>query len=184
MNSPILFLDFDDVVNHFSSRNAYRSNKSTLGYLKRLTLYIDGKDYSVNWSAELVKKLNDAKDKYGFTWLWHTTWKSNAVKHVDPKLGTNSDGFIDWDADGGIPKDAPSDDVDDIRDSRKYAAMLAYVSANPAPFVWIDDSATLKYNSDDFVGVLDVPHLVITPDAKFGMLRHDLDAMLAFLDSL
>jgi len=184
MTSPILFLDFDDVVNTFASRNAYRSNKSALGYLKRTDVYVDGIFYPVNWSAELVMKMNAAKSDFGFTWLWLTTWKSNAVNYVDPKVGTRSDGFIDWDADGGMDSRTPSDVVSDTRDSRKYAALLAHLANNPAPFVWIDDSATLKYNKDDFVGDLDVPHLVITPDAKFGMLRHDLDAMVSFFASV
>ena len=177
-------MDFDDVLNIFSSRNAYRSKKGAFGYLARSSPYIDGHSYDINWSKELARKLMDAKSKYGFDWLWLTIWKSNTVKYVDPLMGIKSDGYIDWDADSGIDWRTPTDVIDDIRDTRKYAILLSKLKDNPMPFIWIDDSATRKYNKADFVGVLDVPHIIIRPAVDFGMLKDDLDTMLNFLDSI
>jgi len=193
--SPYLFLDFDGVVNFFSSKNAYRKRGDTFGYTKKVDIH-DGYDfYSVNWSSDLVTKMNALKAATGFTWLWHTTWLDKSVKLVDPRLGTNSDGFINWDAWGGLTKEVggggwsggprkvftmSSDEIDEIRDTRKYDALKAHVSANPAPFVWVDDSATRKYNADDFVGVLDVPHLILRPDEKTGIVHWDYERMVKF----
>jgi len=184
MKRPVLFLDFDDVVNLFGSRTAHRKNRSALGYLRKVDMYVGGRFYSVNWSSELVRKLNAAKDKYGFEWLWLTTWVDNAPRYVDFHLGTRSDGFVDWDVDGGIALSASTAVVENVRSNRKYAALLDNLRANPRPFVWVDDSATAKYNPDDFVGDLDVPHLVVTPDARYGIDANDLSRVLEFLGSL
>jgi len=192
--SPYLFIDFDGVVNFFSSKTAYRKRGDTFGYTKRIDIYDGESFYAVNWSSDLVKKLNALKEATGFTWLWHTTWLNKSVELVDPRLETNSDGFVDWDAWGDITKEvggggwsAPrkvftvtDDELDEIRDSRKYAALKAYVAANPAPFVWVDDSATRKYDPADFVGVLDVPHLVIRPSEDTGIVHWEYEKMVKF----
>lgn len=172
-----LFLDFDGVVNYFGSRSAFNRNKDCFGYSRKGTLYSEKGALSVNYAAELVKKLNDAHNKYGFTWLWLTTWVREAKVLVDPRLGTHSDGYVDWDPDSGITFAMKDPEVVAIRAARKIAALKANFDGEP--FVWIDDDATDGFNSDDFT----VPHLVVKPDEKFGITKSDWDKVLAFLDA-
>jgi hypothetical protein len=187
MNKPLVFSDFDGVFNTFVSRNKYNKHNDTFGHHRRGDVFDGRREYSVNWSAELVRKFNTAKDTYSFDVLWLSTWRSLLVTKVDKLIGTHSDGFIDWDADSGLPNrwSANVDAiVSDIRSTRKYAALLDTLRSNPRPFVWVDDEATVKYNPADFVGVLDVPHLVMATDENYGLLRSDLDTLTAFFDGL
>ena len=108
-----------------------------------------------------------------------------SVSLVDSTLGTDSDGYILWDAWGGMVKEVGSggwssprqmftvtgEELDEIRDSRKYATLKAQIAADPRPFVWGDDMLTRKYVAADFVGVLDVPHLVIRPSENTGLVH-------------
>lgn len=176
---PLLLLDFDGVVNFFASRSSY-GKQDSFGYLKRNAY----RGYNINWSSELVNKLNAAKAKHDFEWLWLSTWKDLTQLWVDPTLHTHSDGFVEWDADSGFTEKTRSFEVEDTRNKRKYAKVLELLAENPRPFVWVDDSAVVEYNSADFVGKLNVPHLAVNPDPNYGVLKGDLTAMLNFWDSL
>jgi hypothetical protein len=189
MNTPLLLSDFDGVFNISASKNSYVRRKDAFGYVRKNNLGYSryGYTFPVMYSAEMVSKFNSAKNLYGFKWLWLSTWLDTTVTDVDRALLTRSDGYVDWDADGGLPSGtdkATSDLVTLIRADRKYAALLATLRADPRPFVWIDDDATPSYDPKDFVGDLDVPHLVLATDPDYGMLKPDLDRMLAFFDSL
>jgi len=61
-----LFLDFDGVVNFEGSRSAYRKNKNTLGYLQQDIVHSRLGIFRINYSAELVRKLNSARTAHGF----------------------------------------------------------------------------------------------------------------------
>jgi hypothetical protein len=166
-----LFLDFDGVVNFDASRSKYNRNRDGLGYLRRDTLYSRHGSFSVNYSSELVKKLNDLHSLYGFDWKWLTTWVNEAVVLVDPRVGTHSDGFVDWDPETGITRD----NLVTARAKRKYAALKA--NYNGEPFIWVDDEATVEFVASDF----DVPTLVIAPDPLYGITKTDLTRISDFL---
>lgn len=170
-----LFLDFDGVVNFDASRNAYRKNKDSFGYVRRDTIHSHKGDYRIDYAAELIKKLNDAKATYGFTWLWLTTWVYEAPSLLDPRMSARSDGYVPWFAWDGI-ENLSDDDLLIERANRKYEALK--IAHDGQPFIWIDDEATIVVNPEDF----DVPYLLIAPDPKYGMVKSDLDAMLAFLE--
>lgn len=173
--TPVLYLDFDGVLNAFASRNAFTRHKDTFGYHRRHTL----NGYKVMWSAELVKKMNDLKDAHPYDWAWLTTWTDLAMSMVNPALGTHGDRFVDWDPDF-YDVTLPFDVVHE-RGVRKYAALKADLLLNPRPFVWVDDTATSEYVASDFTGVLDVPHLVVTPVDDFGITRTDFALMTDFM---
>lgn len=168
-----LFFDFDGVVNFDASRTAYRKNPDAFGWIRRADYSSRHGWFPVNYSAELVGKLNSLKADYDFTWLWLTTWVDEAMSIVNGHLGAHGDGYIDWDPYTGV-KD---DNVSSVRNARKYDAVKANYDGKP--FIWVDDEATVLYNPDDF----DVPSLAVKPDPKYGVTRTDLDAMKAFLDS-
>lgn len=166
-----LFLDFDGVVNFDASRSAYNRNPDCLGYLRRSTLPADGNRYNVNYSAELVRKLNGLKADYGFTWLWLTTWVHHSMTAINPFLDMHGDDYVRWDPDTGVTRL----NVSEVRNARKYDALKANYDGEP--FIWVDDEATVLFNKDDF----DVPHLVLTPNSLYGLTKGDLTLMNDFL---
>jgi len=176
MNSkPILLLDFDGVLNFFSSSSGYKKAKDTAGYVKQTTLIVNGEAVPVSWPAESVKRLNDLKRTTGYEWKWLSTWRSWTTL-IDDELGTRSDGFVSWkEADG---KNYPGYNV---RES--YGAKLAHVlrinDEDKRPFVWVDDEATDFFSPDQLS--YDVPHLIIKPDEKTGMTRTHLTQIEKFM---
>lgn len=194
--STVFYADFDGVFNFFNSRSAYRKRKDAFGYVKRADVYDAATSswYGLNWSSDLVNKLNALKTNTNFTWLWLTTWTDTAVTVVDKTLYTASDGYVPWDpwtdvavtvevaggwSSGGVRRKFLMNDedaIDAVRADRKYAALKADQASNPRPFVWVDDNATVRYNPADFT----VPHLVVTPDAGVGINHDDYAAMVDF----
>lgn len=96
-------------------------------------------------------------------------------------LGICSDGHIRWDDDEGLAVLRDQREIDAMRSVRKYEALLADLSSHPRLFVWVDDDATGELREADFVGSLDVPRLILTPTAEFGILRSDLDELTDFV---
>lgn len=166
-----LFLDFDGVVNFDGSRSAFQRNPDALGYLKRNHVYSYTGGFGINYSGELVSKLNGLHAEFGFTWLWLSTWVDECVSLLDPKIGSKSDGFVDWNPHFGIT----NANVTAERGRRKYAAVKANFDGQP--FIWIDDEATVEFKASDFT----VPTLIIAPDAKYGLVKTDLTAIREFL---
>ena len=167
-----LFLDFDGVVNFDGSRSKYNRNRDALGYVRRNSVYSPTSSafFDLNYSGELVRKLNDLHRENSFTWLWLTTWVHEAVSLIDSRLGTESDGFVSWNPHEGVTVD----NVVDERARRKYAALKE--TYNNEPFVWVDDDATREFKASDFT----VPTLVITPDPVYGITRPELSLMAEF----
>jgi len=164
-----LFLDFDGVVNFEGSRSAYRKNRDTLGYLQQDVVHSRLGIFRINYSAELVRKLNSAHTAHGFEWLWLTTWVNEAKTLLDPQLSSHSDGSVDWD-----PHSRLGVDYQDTRASRKYEALKK--SYDGEPFVWVDDEATVKFDAADF----DVPTLVVAPNPTYGVSKTELATILEF----
>ncbi len=172
---PVLFIDFDGVLNFTGSVARYRETPGALGDVRETALSVGQFSFRIQWSAELVRELADLKERAPFDWLWLTTWREHAVAQVDPALGTPSDGYVPWSS------GAVSMPWADSASSRKYDALMETLSVNPRPFVWVDDTATPAYDAADFVGDLDVPHLVVAPSTDVGLLCPDVDAIAAFL---
>lgn len=179
------FWDFDDVLNVHGNSNNLRKKHSKLlpGHMRKHDVYAEevygGKGwFSLLWSSELTRKLNLLKETHPHTWVWLTTWV-NHTKTLDKVLNLNSDFTAEWNA---YPTARMTDDeLDLFRDKAKLDTVLAFHRANPAtPFLWVDDSAT-KLWSDKFLVNPDTPHLVLTPDFRFGVSLADLDAITAFV---
>lgn len=177
--SPVILMDFDGPINFFSSRSKYRKRGDVHGYLKRVSVNVDRGWFDINWSAELVKKLMDAKKSTGSTWLWHSSW--NDYAHIlNHHLGIDSDGVVDWDAWTDVNLRASDDVINDIRHARKYAAVVKLIHDNPRPFVWVDDTATVLFNPNDFAD-LNVPYLIVDPKEDVGITKFELNKITSFL---
>lgn len=178
MTRPVLYMDFDGVVNFVGSRTRHRK-EAGLGYLRRNGVWANktpedtwkathgyGQRYfNLNWSAELVRKL-DALDA---DWLWLTSWKADGPEFLDPLLGIESAGWMDWDYSAATG----------FNHEMKFPALVADQAANPRPFVWVDDEATVAFDASALP--VEVPHLVLTPDDAVGVTATDLEAMSEFV---
>jgi hypothetical protein len=174
---PVLFMDFDGVLNFFGSRNHYR-NHNKFGYLKRGSVNISTGDvaggwgsfssyyhlYTINWSAELVRKLTAVN----VDWVWLTSWNKHTYKLDDLLEITIPTSTLDWDSDSASK---------DHTHPAKYVALKDYMKANPRPFIWVDDSATVHFNPDDF----DVPYLLVVPNEDLGLTPDDLAKITDFV---
>lgn len=176
MSKPVLYLDFDGVVNFSASRSKYTKHSDTPHRLGRASVFVDKSWCDLNWSRELVYKLNSLKDDTGFNLLWLSTWLGHTAS-VEATLGLKSDGFLDWDAESNLP--LKLDELILERDNRKYDVLKINVANRGMPFVWVDDSATKLFNPKDFNPL--PPHLVLTPDEDYGLTRSDLSAIDTFM---
>lgn len=167
-----LFLDFDGVLNFDQSLNKYRKHLSTFGYAQKFDVFSPSvrEKFAIKYSAELIRKLNVLHTEQEFEWLWLSTWVDETVSILDPLLGTESDGFIEWQAYGGLTYVKMTQQ----RAERKYEALKTHYDQEP--FVWADDEATFMFNESDFA----VPALVLAPDPLYGLVRDDLERMSEF----
>ena len=192
MDSKVyVFMDFDDVINwHGTSRNQLKKYGDMPGYWRKADIPLKdrtvggwGSGWSsyqrwvtVEWSSELVRKLMDLKDETGYVWRWLTTWVDETTK-LDSALSIKSDGYVDWDA---YPS-PPVSDISAYRCARKLEVVLDFIKNNPdTPFVWVDDEAT-KLWTPELDAKVTAPHLIVTPVAKYGIVRHELNKISDFI---
>lgn len=191
--SVMVFFDFDGVFNFEASRSAYRkkSRSEVFGHLKRNTVKVSetnvydssgylgaySASYGLNWSGELVRKLDELRTEYGFIWNWLTTW-SHHTKILDRVLGIEDTSTVLWEV--YLPAATPYEKLQEYRNQTKLDNVLAWVNENPGqPFVWVDDVATELWD-DSFVPET-TPRLVLVTDEKYGMNQKDFDQFAAFL---
>ncbi len=180
-----MFIDCDGVVNFDGSRSKH-NKLNGLGYLRRASIVIPSDSnygpthniYNLNWSAEMLRKLSSMNAD----WIWLTTWNDHTDK-LNIALDLNaSTSTLDWDISHGAITTggggwSTSTVTLDSTHPGKYLALRDFVNANPRPFVWLDDTATVYFNPDDFT----VPSLVLATDPDLGVTKDDLDKVSAFV---
>lgn len=174
---PALYLDWDGVVNFFGSRNQY-NKRSGFGYVRRGsalgTTIRNGREepyiYSLNWSAELLRKLAALPLEIVFLSTW---------RHLFPELlratqwDLDSYRVLDW-------EDGPEGQTH----AGKIDALVADQLADPRPFIWADDEAHAFYGPEHRALLSSVPQLLLAPHEHIGLTALDYSAMVSFLDGL
>ncbi len=179
--TPVMFMDFDGVLNFEGSRNMRRKHKDAPGYLRRASVYVNGW-LNLNWSAELVRKLNLLKTEFPYKWVWLTTW-TGYTHMLDGKLGVNPDDAVVWDP-GTFSLYVDDSVVANHRNSAKLKEVLDWVDNNPdTPFVWVDDQATVLW-TPEVAAKVTAPHMVVMPNADLGLTLTDLNNIKTFLSTL
>lgn len=192
---PVVFMDFDDVLNIFSSNSHYKRNHKTLpGYRRKTSVYVEeagvGLSFTLKWSAELVRKLMSLKTEHPYTWVWLTTWMNHTDK-LNSTLQLTTDYTAEWDAypkrvggwAWGGASGLSNEQLHAHRNKAKLDYVLDYIEANPgAPFVWVDDSATQLW--DEKYLTVETPHLIITPTELDCFTLQHLDELTEFLVNL
>lgn len=176
---PVLYLDWDGVVNFFGSRAQYRK-RSGFSYMRRGSAsplqnlawsagYQLG-PFSMNWSAELLRKLAELPVEIAALTTWRDSF-SQLIAATDWELDNYR--VIDW-------KNGPAGS----EHAGKVDALIADQLANPRPFIWADDEAH-KYYTEEKRGLLShIPQLLIEPNEDIGLTMSDYHSMVDFLESL
>lgn len=176
---PVLYLDWDGVVNFFGSRNQY-IKKSGFGYLRRGSAMPRPADrpsgglsfgpFPLNWSAELLRKLAALPVDIVFLSTWRHSF-SELISATQWDLENYR--VLDW-TDG--PKDSEH--------AGKVTALIADQLADPRPFIWADDEAHSFYSEADRAKLSGIPQLLLAPSEDLGLTADDYKAILNFLDGL
>lgn len=178
--SPLLILDFDGVINMLGTAGDIRRNPDALAYVTRTALASDGVTYPVRYSRELILRLNAVVRVSGAEWLWLTTWNECSIASINPGIGTEGRDWIRW---GSNTADAvgPDPSAVESRAAAKYAAVVALISANPRPFVWVDDEAATKFRAEDLPMLGEAEMLALATDPRFGVTGPELERIESFL---
>jgi len=192
-----LLLDFDNVVNvEGIAKPKNRGKLPPLG--ERFTGLTHGfvhvtegsviQRYNISHHTEVIDFIGGLVDR-GVQPIWLTTWERDAFLTLNPYLGTDFP-YIPWVTQvGGSPgymaaaragSQARDDYVTSVRDARKLARVKAFTAETGKPFIWIDDTAALLHDPDDF----SVPSLAVVPNPLYGIDRKDAETVTAFLDGL
>jgi len=177
---PVLYFDWDGVVNFFGSRSQHRK-RSGLGYIRRSSAsplsepsggwssYQPVGPFPLNWSAELLRKLEALPVELVFLSTWrHSFVNLSRATQWDPEVRV-----LDW-VDG--PKGSTH--------SGKVDALIADQLANPRPFIWADDEAIQFYTPEKREPLKDIPQLLLEPDEEIGLTLEDYEKMVGFLEGL
>lgn len=163
---PVVFWDFDGVFNwHGTSHNQRKKNHHLLpGYDSKAEVYADAWGYNgwftLEWSAELAKKVATLHDDTNTVWVWLTTWMNHTHK-LDTTLGVTSHYTASWDA---YPQARlTNDQLNSYRCEQKLKYVTEFTTKNPTtPWVWVDDQATNLW-TPQLDTLATAPHLVLTP---------------------
>jgi len=166
---PIIFLDFDGVINAIPRERIYvgpepadildmypsknwewkdvTPDLETHFELDQITTaHTNGRDYKITYSSEVVAALREliVEDKVQFIWL--TTWREDAMSKLNPILGFPNDktSSLQW-FDTSISHTNPQ--------MGKYYGMIDYfeklerdnVDLDGTSIVWVDDVATIGF---------------------------------------
>ena len=174
---PALYLDWDGVVNFFGSRSQY-NKRAGFGYLRRgsavAMLKLNGAvqpySFSMNWSAELLRKLTALPVEVVFLSTWRHQFPE-LLKATQWDLGGYR--ILDW-------EDGP----EGSEHAGKVDALLADQLADPRPFIWADDEAHSFLTEDHLASLSSVPHLLLSPSEDVGLTGDDYRSMVSFLAEL
>lgn len=185
MGRPLLFIDFDGVINQFPDPKVMR-RQGTTDWMRpddprrdtyapdnwfrpdrreRLLVHDLGRRFTIRWNAELVDRL-DALD--ADKW-WLSTWQPETAQ-LNRALG------VDW------PTIRWYDPVtrDGILTGKRRTILDAL--KQDRPIVWLDDEET-TYNAG--LAIQTTPHeapvLGVGPDSAIGIGRPQMDLIVDFI---
>lgn len=69
------------------------------------------------------------------------------------------------------------------RETGKYNLVQAHQIINPRPFIWVDNVATKNYKPEHWEQ-LNVPHLIIRPNKRFGITEDHMAQMNEFVANI
>lgn len=164
---PVLFLDFDDVVNVFGRYREYagvRHATVDIGGRRELSSGGSGEEVEIAWNEPIVSVLRDANA------VWCTSWKSLTQEVLNPALDLDF-GFLDWKYRG------PSD----YGEHGKAAAIAEAVRQGGFPAFAVADDSMGEFGLYFDAVLPEVPHLVIAPKRDMGLTLPQVEQLSGFL---
>ena len=168
---PLLLLDIDGVLNAY----LYRPAETVLpdGAYTDLTEHsvttTDGRAFRFWTSPRLIEALNSLHDNAAVEIAWLTTWQYQANACVSPTLGLPR-----------FPVAAMQDRLSDYYWKPRAATEALHLGR---PVIWIDDVEITQREHEAFAKDGGA-HLLIKPNAEYGLLESDLKSIEEFLNLL
>lgn len=181
---PVVFLDIDGVINIFPGRGKSVKNGKHLRHWENWEqeVFADpdtpGVGMRFTWSPEMLEELLALKEVVDFVFL--STWVHHTQGLLPSIIGTSAisnrylakgEGRADY---GSLSFDEPW---------WKVVALEKEISANPRPFIWIDDmySRKLRYSVQDIAKWNNVPGDLVRSYEQYGITREILETVKSFL---
>lgn len=194
MQQPMLFIDFDGVINVFPNDKAMRRGgfQDTISIAKdhpRYWLYHPDHAYrpaskatvsvqyyrniKLRWSATLVDELKNLAIDESLAWTWLSTWRPYIRETLDPVLEIPSFPIAEW------YTGSPSTLQDH---AGKFETIRQFMHDQPQrPVIWIDDEECESYAYDELIE--EFPHtplLMIQPNDEIGVSKPMIDRIKTF----
>ncbi|TDP92307.1 hypothetical protein EDF62_1512 [Leucobacter luti] len=160
---PIIYLDFDGVLNAISTGVTQLPRITGFGGYRRVKV----SSYTVTWSREVLDRLRLLQDIADIHWL--STWRADTAI-IERELPVKLDGWFDF-------------QNDDLSHSGKLEALLIDQAEAPRPFIWVDDEEHSYYRAAHRDGLLPelAEHLLIEPSTFAGLSVGNFELMEDFL---
>lgn len=172
-----VYCDFDGVINFFGDAEL-RDPERQFADIKTGQVPHPRKNGEVHytqlqWSNELVKRMNSLTKEHDVEFIWLTAWRSSGMTILKPMTNLNASRTIlwEWFEDDYSHKYKLHGLVDDLK-VNEYEA-----------FVWIDDFAADGWRDrDNFPR--GIPSLVIEPVPGYGISRLQMQRIEEFVDKV
>jgi len=169
-----LYLDFDGVVNAVEPQHSEIETFSipieNSRFLKNPSL--------ITYSPNVINTLDRLREQYNMELIWLTTWNDRSdilltspyLKGLDggrvitPMLNEEAKNKAEW-------------------TQWKADAIIADQTAEPAPYIWVDDNAHQHHSQTVDHHTRHITKLFVTPQSRWGLTNDDLNQIEAFLQT-
>ena len=166
-DEPVLFVDFDDVVNVFGRYREYPGVMHAVVDTSNAGRSLAGSsETEIAWNQPIVSALSKMNA------VWITSWKHLTQSVLNPVLDLDF-GYLDWLYRG------PSD----YGAFGKSAGIIEAVMGNGCPAFAVVDDSMGRFASVFSNALPDVPHKIIAPKRDMGLTLPQIAELLQFLEN-
>lgn len=132
------------------------------------------KTIHLGWNKELAERVSNLSKKANFIWL--TTWKSEAIRLLNPLWDIDSVGYLEWNTNSDLGATLKWHTVTQFFEDINYAQM-----DKPA-WVWVEDDYIANRVALELSDKPDEsPHLIIRPNSVWGIDKREIHLIEQFV---
>lgn len=180
MPKPIIFLDFDGVLNVIPSPNHPHLNN---GWVTWNGLEIG--QFSILYAPELITAINELNQIAEIRWL--TSWEHDAPLVVAPKLGIDAFPVAGTNAADGQTDPRCVTDLDN-RMNRwwKMNVVAESIAQECRPVMWLDDDIVVEHRAfvREIAMKYHVPFQSFAPWSNIGLDKEHIKAIQRFVEQV